>query len=501
MSTATVEIERTTIRDYLRCGYPSVAMVSHEEGRLLADLHGLRSLKGFEGLTILTISATQRLIDVTNPAAWKVVAENTNFPKAFSYVAERKDVLLLTFDFQHIISNAPAYRALKDQFPALKQKGSCVILAAPRWKLPGELVHEIPVLDFPLPVRNQLSSALDLVLASSKVGKLSDTDRAECLDAASGLTLSEAENAFSLSVAKSKRLVPALISDEKMKLISSSGLLTIEPPPQVEPGGMGALKEWVRRQLLPHKNNPLLRPKGLLLVGIPGTGKTLVGTAIGAMLNWPVLSCDVGTLKGGVVGESEGNMAAALKLVEATAPNVLLLDEIEKGVGGHQSSAQSDGGTTLGMVGILLKWLQKQRSTVVIATCNDYHLLPPPLTRPGRFAQRFFFDLPDAGEREEIAQIHLNVYSAVQDPGLAIEVARVSEGWTGAEIEELVLSAARLTNQQITKDAVAAASREIRPMSEGEDIQKMREWMKKSFKRANTPELVEVGAKARKMRD
>lgn len=498
------KITKTTIEDYLRCAFPAVAVESHEEGRLLQEIRAIGKLKGFENMRVVTISASQNLFDThgdrENPAG-RILERACTYPKAFAYVAEKPEHVLVVYDFQHIIKNGGSYRALKDQFKALKEQGSCVILVAPNWDLPSELTHDVPVLDFALPTRDQLSTALEVVVDSAKMASLKEDQKAACLDAASGLTLQEAENSFALSLSKTRRLEPQVISDEKMKLVRASGLLTIEPPPEVEPAGLNEYKRFVREEVLPVKDDPELRVKGILTVGVPGTGKTLFGRAIGQMLGWPVLGCDIGSLKAGIVGGSEANMRRMTKLAEGCAPCVLLFDEIEKGVGGHESSGRTDGGTTLGMVGHLLKWLQDQKGVLAVMTCNDYSLLPAPLARAGRIDAHFFVDLPTETEREEIAWVHLLRFGC-DNRDLAAAVVPLSANWTGAEIEQLIKSAARRTRRQITPESLVDAARDIRPISKtkASEIEALRVWAKDSFRIANSLDAPKAEMKARKIR-
>lgn len=510
MAKATKELGRTTLKHYLGCSYPLVAIETNEEDRFIADVVSFTASKGFEDIKVACISATNRLVDVTKS---KKVSGGTeidgasSFAKAFAHAGKTKNTWLIVMDFQHIIGNAAAYRALKDQIPNLKRNGSAVILAAPAWKLPAELSHDIPIIDFALPDRTQLLAALNVVTASARLEDLKDDEKQLALDAASGLTLQEAENAFSLSVARSKGINPTLVSDEKMKLIRAGGLLEICNPPDFNPGGLNEVQKYIEREVIEVFRDEnmavLLSPKGIIFVGVPGVGKSLLAAFIAKMLGWPLARMNFANLKGSLVGQSEGNIKAALKQVDAAAPVVLWIDEIEKGVGGHASSGQTDGGTTLGMLGTLLTWLQEHTSRVyVVATCNDYHKLPPELTRAGRFDERFFVDLPTTPEeRAEIALVHLKRFSKTVD-GLADVCAELSDGWTGAEIEQLVKSAARRTRMNVTKASLESCAAEIRPISKvrGKEIADLREWAASAFRKANSVDVVDADAPARKIR-
>jgi hypothetical protein len=465
---------------YRSAAFASIAVETCEEERFL------RNVLSIPDAAVYLVSALPGMRDARSG---DMIDAQAQYAKAFKFCAANPGSILLAYDYQHIVKNPGAYRALKDCFPALKDAGSMVVLVSPSWSLPAELSHDIPILQFDLPTRSQLRRALDVVAQGADI---TVSDPEPILDSAAGLSLQEAENAMALALVEKKVLDPATVEREKMRLVKSSGYLEVSAvasPDSV--GGLGNLKAYIANEVIPSKGDDFLRVRGVLLVGVPGTGKSLASRAFGAMLGWPVLRMDVGTLKGSLVGQSESNMRQALKLADAVAPCVLWLDEIEKGVGGHASSAQSDGGTTLGMIGQLLGWLQDHSSAVVVvATCNDYSKLPAELTRAGRFDERFFVDLPSASEREEIAIVHLRKYTG-DNEALSVQVAGLTVDWTGAEIEQLVKSAARRTNRAITLESLQAASREIKPISKvkADEISHLREWAKDTLRIANTPEI------------
>jgi MoxR-like ATPase len=477
------------LKSLSRAAFPAVAVETAEEERFTQYV-----VSQFAEKAVLAISAIGGLKDLRSGS---VVDPSAQYAKAFAYCARQENTVLLVFDLQHIVNNAPVYRALKDVLSALKARASMVILVAPAWHLPQELEHDIPVVPWALPTREQLKAALDLVAQSADVAI---ENEAALLDSAAGLTLQEAESAFALSVVESEgRFDAKIVEREKMRLVRQSGYLEVSAPvPPEQVGGLGGLKDYFIHEVVPAKDDPALSVRGVLLIGVPGTGKSLSAKAAGAVLSWPVLRLDVSGLKGSLVGQSEQNMRSALKLADAVAPCVLWLDEIEKGVGGYASSAHTDSGVTLGMVGALLTWMQEHTTPViVIATCNDYQKLPAELTRAGRFDERFFVDLPSTQEREEIARVHLARFSC--DTALASAVAKMTADWTGAEIEQLIKSAARRTKRSITEESLVACARDIKPIARvrAEEIEKLRAWAKQSLRLANSPEDAPQGAARR----
>lgn len=475
------------IRPYVAAAFPAVAVTTHEEDRFTRSV-----VDTFPNRQVVTIAASGGLRDARTG---QPLEPSMSYNNALAWLAEQPDSILIVLDFQHVIRNAGAYRALKTGFAAYKRLGSIVVLVAPAWTLPAELARDLPVLEFRLPSREQLAAALGAVTES--VGETLDPEReAACLDGMAGLTLQEAENAASLAYVERRQFDPARIADEKMLLVKQSGFLEVFPsvsPDQL--GGLDALKSYLRDEVLPAQHDEDLRVRGVVLVGVPGTGKSLAAKVAGALTGWPVLRCDISALKGSLVGQSEQQMRAALALAEAVSPCVLFLDEIEKAIGGHASSAQSDGGSLLGMVGTLLTWLQEHRKPIlVIATCNDYSKLPAELTRAGRFDERFFVDLPTSSEREQIAEVHLARFGCNVNgfPGV---IAGTTDGWTGAEIEQLVKSAARRTSRNISPAAITAAASEIKPISKvrSQEIKALRDWAKSALRMANTLEAPAAG--------
>jgi hypothetical protein len=425
-----------------------------------------------------------------------------NFAAAFKTTAGQEDALLIALDFRHVVNSAAAYRPLLAALPAAKANHALFVLCGPVWTLPEELKHEIPVLQIPLPSPAELEQPLTVALegvnsARQEAGKaaidMQPDRRATLTGAARGLTCSEAENAFALA-GLSNGFSPTYVEREKMRLVRSEFMTVEAPADPATLGGLDRLKAYIREEVTAAQEDPALGVRCLLLVGVPGTGKSLTAKATAALLHWPLIRLDVGAAKGSLVGQSEANIRAALRTADAVSPAVLWLDEIEKGVGGFQSSSQTDGGTTLAMVGTLLTWMQEHTSPViVVATCNDFAKLPPELTRAGRFDERFFLDLPTTPERAQIAAIHLARLNCKLQPADEALIPALTRDWTGAEIEQLVKSAARRTRRAITAEALRSAAQEIIPISRTANVQDLRKWAETHLRRANTDEPQATG--------
>ena len=211
-------------------------------------------------------------------------------------------------------------------------------------------------------------------------------------------------------------------------------------------GGLGLLKEWLHGRGgafgAAAKAYDLPAPKGLLIVGIPGTGKSLTAKASAGAFGLPLLRLDMGRVFGGIVGQSEANLRSVIQTAEAIAPCVLWIDEIEKGFSGSQSSGSTDGGTSSRVFGSFLSWMQeKQKPVFVVATANDVSKLPPEFLRKGRFDEMFFVDLPDLQERAAIWDIVIAKYGRTPSDYDQLLLARACEQFTGAEIEAVFIDA------------------------------------------------------------
>lgn len=323
------------------------------------------------------------------------------------------------------------------------------IILSSIYRLPAELEKYITVLQIPLPKRNELGEVLDIVAKQSKV-ELKTNLRNRLIDAALGMTSMEADLAYCLASVKDgfDEKSPFTVSSEKEQIIRKSGILDYFPKNESlkDVGGMDNLKEWLNKRQLAYDKEArdwgLKEPKGLLLLGVPGCGKSLIAKSIASSWNMPLLRLDVGKVFQGIVGSSEDNIRKAIATAEAVAPCVLWIDEIEKGLSGVQSSGATDGGVTSRIFSTILTWMQKKTAPVfVVATANNINQLPPELLRKGRFDEFFFVDLPSQKEKENIFSIHLqknrqNVSSFALDI-----LAQKAEGFNGAEIEECIKEA------------------------------------------------------------
>ena len=402
-------------------------------------------------------------------------------------------------DFQPFLRDEhhPLLRWLREiaRLPATPRK--LVVLSTPLPGLPLDLRKEIPTIELPLPGVDDLRVVLHD--AATALGVRAPDDEA-LLDAARGLTVMEAKLAFGKAGAELERLdhgaVP-LVAQEKERIIKQSEVLEYYPTDarMTDVGGLDQLKEWLDRRGRAFgagaREFGLDAPKGVLLLGVQGCGKSLLAKAVAATWQFPLLRLDMGKIFGGLVGQSEGNVRTALQVAQALAPCVLWIDEIEKGLAGMGSSDQSDGGTTARVVGTLLTWMQEKREPVfVVATANRIDMLPPELLRKGRFDDIFFVDLPTHPVREEILSIHLKKKRRDPKDFALADLAARSVGFSGAELEEAVregLYDAFAEGRELHTDHIARALDKTFPLSRTmrEQIESLRQWAKVRARLAN----------------
>lgn len=322
-----------------------------------------------------------------------------------------------------------------------------LILLSPILKLPREIEKYVTVLSLPLPGRKELGDTLFKVRKDAKVNSLSPGMKDRLIDAGLGMTEQEADLAYCLAWKKTQLGLgaPDVVMKEKEQIIKKSGILEFirQSEDMKNIGGLINLKKWLDKRGVAFspaaRNFHLSEPKGIMLLGVPGCGKSLTAKAISSRWNMPLLRLDIGKVFEGLVGSSESNIRTAIKTAEAVAPCVLWIDEIEKGLAGTGNSGSTDSGVTARVFSTMLTWMQEKKAPVfVVATANGIEHLPPELLRKGRFDGIFFVDLPTQSEREEIFRIHLDKKGQDSSAFPLENLAKKTLGFNGAEIAELV---------------------------------------------------------------
>jgi SpoVK/Ycf46/Vps4 family AAA+-type ATPase len=346
-------------------------------------------------------------------------------------------------------------RQLRDLVGPFKAARKTVVLLSSVLKLPPELEKDLTVVDLEMPDEAELAAVLDETVEQVRDNprvevNLAEGGREKVVKSLTGLTRAEAENALAKVIVTRSRLDPEdvdLLLAEKEQIIRKSGMLEFYSTPERfgSIGGLDQLKTWLRQRGRAFSEAArqfgLPNARGLLLVGVPGCGKSLSAKAVSAEWQMPLLKFDLGKVFGGLVGQSEENMRRALKMAEAVAPCVLWIDEIEKGLAGARGPG-GDSGTSTRVFGTLLTWMEENDKPVfTIATANDIEGLPPELLREGRFDEIFFIDLPTPQERANILAIHLTKHHRDYREFDLTRHIRATDGFSGAEIEQAVVSA------------------------------------------------------------
>ena len=439
MSTATTIHEIATL---IASRHPVIALESVEEDRV-REIVLSAALR--VDLPVFEWSVTQGLrptgqrdqINGLTSAADKMLAHVTGMTVR---------AVFLTLDLAPHLESPVNRRLTRELVAHLRERGSSLVITGSGIELPQDVEREAVQLRISLPDRDELSAVLDAVSQSMRVPVGQDT-RAAALAALQGLTLNQARQAVAARMVDGAFTVDDVthLMDEKVRAISEGGLLEYFPPTDnvARLAGMANLRAWLERAdvaATPQaKALNITPPRGILLAGVPGCGKSLAARYIARRWGRPLLKLDAGALYDKYVGESERNLRTALSMAESLAPVVLWIDEIEKGI----SVGGDDAGAALGrrMLGTLLTWMQERRSDVfLVATSNDITVLPPEFQRKGRFDEVFFVDLPTTEERAAIFAAQLALRR--QDPATyAIpHLAHESADFSGAEIEQAVVA-------------------------------------------------------------
>ncbi len=400
--------------------------------------------------------------------------------------------LVILQNFHRFMQSAEIVQALAKQVLAGKRNRTFVVILSPVVSLPVELEKLFVVLEHELPDREQLREIAE-GLATEDGEFPEGQDREILLDAAVGLTRFEAEGAFSLSLVRDSRLNAATLWEQKAQMLKKSGLLNLYRGGDdfSRLGGLSALKAFTKRALLqPSRNNPLKRPRGVMLLSPPGCGKSAFCKALGSEVGRPVLILDVGSLLGSLVGQSEERTRTALRTVDAMAPCILMIDEVEKAFSGIQGS--SDSGVSARMFGTFLSWLNDHQSDVfVVCTANDVSKLPPEFSRSERFDGVFFVDLPGRQEKDTIWDIYRTLFEI--DPEQRIPK---DDDFTGAEIRACCRLAA-LLDVSLTQ-----AAQYIVPVAvtSAESVTRLRQWASGRCLNASQTGIYQVSATQAKSR-
>jgi ATP-dependent 26S proteasome regulatory subunit len=511
---------QTEIETLIRARYPILYIITSEEMRvqnILVEIAAKRQKKVFEWTYSSGIVAAGSSIQ-----SQKSRSPATKDPlAALDMVIDQVEPAIFLFkDFHPFLTrnNFAVIRRLKDIALHLKNSYKTIVLISPVMEIPAELDKEVTVINFLPPSKEDLNALLDKIIEDLRGSKqvqieLDEEGRERLLQAALGLTLGEAENVFAKIIVKNQRLSADHVNEvfaEKQQIIRKSGLLEYYAADEdfTSVGGLAVLKDWLNKRVVAFTAEAhafgLPAPKGILLLGVQGCGKSLCAKAVSRLWQLPLLRFDMGRMFGSLVGSSEENVRRAIGVAESIAPAVLWVDEIDKAFVGSQSSGVTDGGTTARVFGTFLTWLSEKSAPVfVVATANDVSQLPPELLRKGRLDEIFYVDLPSAEERAEIFRIHLIKRNRRPEDFDFPSLVVASQDFSGAEIEEAIISAlydAFYARQELTTAHVIEALSQTVPLAKtmAEKISAQRNWAKGRARNASVPRMIldtsEVGS-------
>jgi len=470
---------------YLRARFTLIVLVTAEEERALHTIKTVCERTNRPCLTWDVADNFQWLtaVDGSTPAAKDPINALEHIDKA------ENDAVYVLKDFHECWNNVQTKRKLRSVVQRLKYTKKSILATCPSHKIPQELKEEAVVAEFPPPTAAELEGVLNRIARSPGVKiNLTKLGREKLVQAALGLTAAQAQRVFARAVVTDGVLDDrdiSLVTQEKKQIIRESEALeyyeVTETPEDV--GGLDILKEWLRLRerafTQEARDYGLPSPKGIALIGIPGTGKSLTAKMIGGLWRLPLLRLDVGSLFGSLIGESEERARRALQVAGMVAPCVVWIDEMEKAL----AHGGQDAGTSTRVFGSILTWMQEKTAPCfVVATANDISTLPPELLRKGRFDEIFFLDLPTLAERTEIFKVHLRKRKRLPQDFAVARLAEESDGYVGAEIEQAIIDAMYIgfnaAREFTTEDVSAALGRQVPlSLSQREAIDGLRDWL------------------------
>ncbi|CAN5678024.1 AAA family ATPase [soil metagenome] len=475
----------------IQAQYPLIYLVTFEEERAERTIAALAQQRPQRRMYTWTM--THGMVEYGQEGGAGQQNNTVSPQAAINWTMRQKEPSIFVFKDLHPFKDSPEVtRSLRDAIEGFRGTQKTIVLMSPVQEIPIELEKEVVVLDFRLPNMSELNQVLSAELEKSRTTSITTEGREKLLKAALGLTRDEAEKVFRKSRVIAGQLTEGevdIVLSEKKQLIRRNGILDyIEEDETIDSvGGLEELKHWLKQRSNAFTERAreygLPQPKGMLILGVPGCGKSLIAKTTARLWGLPLLRLDMGRVyDGSMVGRSEANLRNALRTAESISPAVLFIDEIDKAFAGSAGSADSDGGTSSRIFGSFLTWMQEKTSPVfVIATANRVERLPSEFLRKGRFDEIFFVDLPNEEERKEIFKIHLSKRRSDIERFDFDQLSKVCEGFSGAEIEQGLISAmyeAFAQGREFTQLDIIAAIRATMPLSKtmSEQVTALRDW-------------------------
>ena len=484
----------------IQAQYPLIYLVTSEEERTEQAILKIarEDLKPKKQVFVWTVTNGISMLgnaegDAKNKTRNSAQHNTTSPETAIDWIIRQKEPGIFILKDLHPFVDSPSItRLLRDAIASFKNIQKNIILISPIQKFPIELEKEMVVIDFPLPNVGDLNKVLNSHLLMNQGDKLEEDAREKLLQAALGLTKDEVDKVYRKAQVTSGRLTGqevSIVLSEKKQLIRRNGILEyIEENETIDAvGGLEELKKWLRQRSNAFtekaREYKLPQPKGMLILGVPGCGKSLIAKTTSRLWGLPILRLDMGRVyDGSMVGRSEANLRNALRTAESISPAILFIDELDKSFAGSAGSGDSDGGTSSRIFGAFLTWMQEKKSPVfVMATANRVERLPGEFLRKGRFDEIFFVDLPTPEERQDIFIIHLGKRREDISRFNWEQLSKMSDGLSGAEIEQAIVAAmyeAFAQDREFTQLDIIAALKATLPLSQimQEQVTALRDW-------------------------
>ena len=469
---------RERLAEYVQACFTGIWIESHEHQDALSEITTLCREQAWR-LAVWNIELGLQVPDQSEAPSDATSDPLSAIRAARSLASSDGTAILVLENFHRFLQSAEIVQAVMRQVISGKQNRVIVVVLAPVVQLPIELEKLFVVLEHDLPDREELEQIARGI--ATEEGELpADVQLQAVIDAAAGLTRMEAENAYSLALIRNNQIAADAVWELKSQMLKKSGTLSLYQGQEdfSRLGGLTNLKAFCKRAMLnTARGNSLLRPRGVMLLSPPGCGKSQFCKALGKEVGRPVLQLDVGSLMGSLVGQSEERTRSAFKVIDAMAPCIAMIDEVEKAFAGIGSSG--DSGVASRMFGTFLSWLNDHESDVfVVCTSNDIAKLPPEFGRSERFDGIFFLDLPSLEEKDGIWNLYRQLYgidSTSRHPD--------DTNWTGAEIKSCCRLAALLDV------SLAQAAQNVVPVAvtSAESIDRLRIWASGRCLSASTP--------------
>ena len=470
----------------LKARYPIIYVTTIEEDRLEYTIRNCIKKNGNRGIYIWDFVEGY----INNPNNNGLAKRNPLQALEFiEKIQPETPAIFLLKDFNRFLNDVSVSRKLKNLIRILKTQPKTLIIVATEVNIPNEFIDTITILEFQLPQLNEIKQELDR-LVNSLNQKIENNVFESLINSCQGLSLERIRRVLSKIIALHKTLDERaidLILKEKRQIIYQTQVLEfcLSDNTIADIGGLTNLKNWLTQRAKSFsnraKNYGLPAPRGLLLIGIQGTGKSLTAKAIANDWQLPLLKLDFGRLFGGIVGESEMKIRQMIQIAETLAPCILWIDEIDKTFG--QINSKGDSGTTSRVLGTFITWLSEKTAPVfVVSTANNFDVLPVELIRKGRFDEIFFIGLPLEDERKLIFTVHLSKLRPDSWKDFNIDIlSQESINFSGAEIQQSIIEGMHIAfneNREFTTNDIRRGLQETIPIAKMnfEEIESLQNW-------------------------